>query len=523
MSDQAENSIRTPAGIMRERDPVRHEEALAQWEERAAEPDADTVPGEDTPPHVVWPRNLPPKLAAALVEAQRHAKAIAKDGWNKHSEYKYGKMEDLIEGGKEAMNKAGLALIPGNLDQRRFVVGPQKVTVYDLVRDWIVIHESGATMPIHIVWPLYLQSGKRPRDKAVSAADTTMLGYLYRDLLGIPRLAADQMDARDDTGTTEPGQAPAKQAAKPKAETKPATCKTGKRGFPSKAAAKRMTASAEGDLTFYRCDDCREWHAKAKAPDKAAKASADKAAKDRAARDAKAAKAKAAYEEKAAKAKAAYEEKVAKAKAAKAAKAPPSGVNPDRTVVTSSMREQHDKDHPPPLNLDDSANERPEMEEEPKTVAGKTYGDQAEDVADESADTPELTQDETDAAILKALQMGLTPSTANKDVGVELPPDPGVDDLEGAGWPRELAEELANYDESKPVLRKPLNAITRKASELLGYDKLSKDAKAVIIPAFLAVGVDVKNKNQTTNGYQLRLWALAVASIANADEELATA
>ena len=151
------------------------------------------------------------------------------------------------------------------------------------------------------------------------------------------------------------------------------------------------------------------------------------------------------------------------------------------------------------------------------TEAGQTYGDKADAVAEEQR--AELTDEELDAEVVKALRMGLTPSTTNEQLVVALPPDPSIDDLEGAGWPRELAEELANYAATAPVLRKPLNAITRKASELLGYDKMNKEAKAILIPAFLDVGVDVKKKSQTTNGYQLRLWALAVASIANADDE----
>lgn len=485
---------------------------------------------------------LPPALAAALVQAQKNAKAIGKSSKNTVHDYDYTSMDDLIEGGKVALNDAGLAIIPGSLWQERFTVGANNATAYNLERLWMVVHESGAVLQIKVSWPLYLQNGKRPRDKAVSAADTTALGYLYRDLLAIPRLAADQMDARDDTGTTEPGADPNESGPHRKREEakapKPSTpkCKSGKRGYQSKVAARRAHSTSSARLRIYRCPDCHEWHVTNDEKNKPAEAKAS-------GRAAAAAKAKPPTKKKADPPKAKPEpppEPAADAPAPSADETTPttSGVSDSSSEPTDAetAAEVSQSDLQPETSSDEAAavEATPEPEspvqdlpgegettKRGKTDLGQTYGDKAADVAEEQR--AELSDEELDAEVRKALALGITPSTTNDELIVDLPPNPGADDLEAAGWPREIAEELANYEEADPISRKVLNVITRKAAELLGYNKLSKEAKAILIPAFLDVGIDVKNTNRTTNGYQLRLWALAIATIANADEEVGAA
>jgi len=446
--------------------------------------DAESTPtatdAELEEPRIELLGELPPALAAGLVAAQKHAHAVVKAAENEAHSYAYTRMEDLIEGGKDALNASGLALIPGDLDQRRFEVGEKRTTNYDLVRRWMIVHESGAVLHLRIFWPLYLQSGKRARDKAVSAADTTMLGYLYRDLLGIPRLAQDQMDARDDRGSTEPGQAGSEKPApepkpSPPAKPKPAAEKPAAKPKPKPAAEKPKGKPA----------------AKPKPPAKGKpKGKGKPAAKPKG--------------------------KPAAKPKGKVNEAKPAEVAEEEAEERAAIQEEGETpavEAKPETGTGDGGTTK-----RGKTDQGQTYGDKAEEVA--AAQQAELTDDELDAEVTKALAMGITPSTTNDALIVDLPSDPTAADLEGAGWPEEVADELEGFGETEPVARKSLNAITRQAAELLGMS--FKEAKPLILPAFIDVGVDVKKKG-VPNGYQLRLWCLAIAAIASADTEEAEA
>ena len=97
--------------------------------------------------------------------------------------------------------------------------------------------------------------------------------------------------------------------------------------------------------------------------------------------------------------------------------------------------------------------------------------------------------------------------TSNDDLVVKLPADPTQDDLEGAGWPIEIAEELCTLDEAAPVKRNTVNAVTRNAIKLLGIK--AKEAKTMFADCFEALGVDVAKK-KVPNGYQLRMFGVLI-------------
>jgi len=386
---------------------------------------------------------IPPAIAGALVAAQRETRAVAKTA--EAMGYAYTKMEDLIDAGRGILNGAGLAVIPGSLLVTRFEVGDRRTTNYTAWRAWCVVHESGESYWILIDWPLYLQSGKRSRDKAVAVADTTQLGYLYRDLLAIPRLGEDQMDARDDRGTTEPGIAqdeagPHARKPSPKPKPKPAAPRPSPKPKPKPAAPSSS---------------------KPKPKPKPA-AQKKKAADDKVA--------------------ASKKRKADQAKARRAAKKKAAEVEPPAEVVDDAQ-----------------ADEAAEAA--------------AEDAAEREAIQAEATDAEADEHLRLVLATGVTPRTTNVDLTGELPADPSAADLEGSGWPLELAEELEGYGDDEPVKREALNVVTRKAAELMGLS--FKQAKPMLVPAFSGVGVELK-RNQVPNGYQLRLWCLAVAGIAAA-------
>ena len=437
---------------------------------------------------------VPPPIAAALVRAQRKVTPLGKS--KEGPGYRYTGMEDLLDLGRRLLNEQGLALIPGNLDVATEHVGDKsvktetqtiesKTIACTAVRYWILIHEDGDALTIRVSWPLYLQGGKRSRDKGTAVADTTMLGYLYRDLLSIPRLTEEQMDARDDRDTSEvaaepdePG--PHKRAAAPPPAKKKAApppdvriCDTtGKRRFGSKAAAKKANAKNAARLRFYTCTACRDWHATAAEknetkPDKAAKKAA--AERDR---------------------------------------------RPDR--VNGGTEEPEGQPEAPVEAQPERGTGTGGTTKKGKTTVGQTYGAKAEEVG--AAQAEAMSDEERDAEIRQALTAGITPSTTSDQLVVELPPDPGADDIEGAGWPREVADELVGFAESDPVPRETLNVITRKAAELMGLS--FKDAKPMLLPAFEGVGVNVK-KQQVPNGYQLRLWCVSVGGIASAHAEAA--
>jgi hypothetical protein len=162
---------------------------------------------------------LPAKLAAALVVAQKTAKAVYLDSKNEFHRYRYASAENIILSARAALNAAGLFLMTtlitiAHRELPRVVV---KKDVETHKKDEVIVrvvymlgHESGESISLDREWPAFEEPG-RPIDKAVAASITNGLAYTLRDLLLLPRDddAANDMNARDDRdhgSTSQPSQ-----------------------------------------------------------------------------------------------------------------------------------------------------------------------------------------------------------------------------------------------------------------------------------------------------------------------------
>lgn len=153
-----------------------------------------------------------PRLAGALIKAQAKCRAVEKDARNTYHKYNYASAEAIIEEAKGPLNECGLALMPVGLH----VNGHDREgeNRFELEREFLLLHESGESVPIKCHWPICPDKG-RPLDKATASADTTSLAYTLRDLLLMPRVGGDDdMSGRDDT-------------SKPAAPVKPVAAKAG--------------------------------------------------------------------------------------------------------------------------------------------------------------------------------------------------------------------------------------------------------------------------------------------------------
>jgi hypothetical protein len=170
---------------------------------------------------------VPAKLAAALVAAQRAAKAVYLDSKNEFHRYRYASAEAIILEARAALNAAGLFLMTTLItithrELPRVVVKKDNETHK---KDEVIVrvvyllgHESGESISLDREWPAFEEPG-RPIDKAVAASITNGLAYTLRDLLLLPRDddAADDMNSRDDRD-----HGSSQRPTKPNQATKPA-------------------------------------------------------------------------------------------------------------------------------------------------------------------------------------------------------------------------------------------------------------------------------------------------------------
>lgn len=139
-----------------------------------------------------------PELYAALAAARRAAPAVAKNGFNRQGNYSYAPGDDVIEACRACLAAQGLSLIPvasrlieavGGLSQgietrdgKAGYAAAQAV----LATDYALVHADGAVLMLHEETPVCPGPG-RPADKALFAAQTEQLAYLYRGILGAKR------------------------------------------------------------------------------------------------------------------------------------------------------------------------------------------------------------------------------------------------------------------------------------------------------------------------------------------------
>jgi hypothetical protein len=148
-------------------------------------------------------RTRTPGLAAGLVEAQRAAKAVAKEATNSFHKYKYASSEDVIEAARYALSVGDLALFADSATLREIIPGYGEGENYEppmfvVAVTYSLVHTSGESHRLASETPVIPEKG-RPFDKALAAAKTHDLSYTLRSLLLLPRGTDDgDVDARDD-------------------------------------------------------------------------------------------------------------------------------------------------------------------------------------------------------------------------------------------------------------------------------------------------------------------------------------
>lgn len=126
------------------------------------------------------------ELHSAVAAAINDAHAVAKSSTNSFHKYQYASAEAIIAESREHIARHGLCLIP---------TFAKHADGYYVMR-WRLCHSSGAS--IEIDTSIACEAGKgRPLDKAQAGARTTMLSYVLRDLLLLPRVE-HEVDTRDD-------------------------------------------------------------------------------------------------------------------------------------------------------------------------------------------------------------------------------------------------------------------------------------------------------------------------------------
>ena len=103
-------------------------------------------------------------LRAALVAAAAEAPAVAKDGYNQHSKYRYASSEHVLVAARPVLTRHGLAVVPR--DGRVKVLGDVTVpdgrdgtrteTLIVFEREFEVCHEGGGGMHCSSKWPFRL-------------------------------------------------------------------------------------------------------------------------------------------------------------------------------------------------------------------------------------------------------------------------------------------------------------------------------------------------------------------------------
>ena len=136
-------------------------------------------------------------LNAAILKAQRAAKAIAKGSTNEYAKYDYASADSIVEECRGPLAEAGLTVYRAAWEMNR------KDDQWFVVSYFIVSHaESGESTERAIHLPVV--SGKTPIDKAALGVLTTSLGYFLRDLLLLPRADENEIDRRNDKDTERP-------------------------------------------------------------------------------------------------------------------------------------------------------------------------------------------------------------------------------------------------------------------------------------------------------------------------------
>lgn len=163
--------------------------------------------------------SIDPALAKAIVEAQRAAQMLERDGKGDKGKYTTG--DAIAAEARRVLNLHGAAWIriglePAERGLQEAEIGKQSY-VGDVVESWAIVHESGAMLCGSSRMPVIV-SPARPHDKAVGASTTYDVGIVLRGVLCLEREDKNAIDRRPDVDDRQhQRQPPPRQPAKPMA------------------------------------------------------------------------------------------------------------------------------------------------------------------------------------------------------------------------------------------------------------------------------------------------------------------
>lgn len=154
-------------------------------------------------------RELPPKLAAAIVAAQIAAGKVQMLGYNGQIKKNYATSDDIGAAAKSALNGAGAAFVRMGTHLEKAALADYDLGnqgyVGDVHERWMIVHESGPAIFGSAVMPVIVSKG-RPHEKAVSASQTYLAGVNFRGALGLEREEKNNaVDSREDGGDSRTG------------------------------------------------------------------------------------------------------------------------------------------------------------------------------------------------------------------------------------------------------------------------------------------------------------------------------
>lgn len=167
---------------------------------------------------------IPPiaKVTGAISSVMREIGPVEKSGFNQFHNYKYPKMEDILQALVPLMGKNGIVVFQSEVERETIEDG----TVLAVRYEFMIAHESGEIWPWRI-----LQTGVSKcrdsrggyDDKAANKAHTAARKYFLMSLFQIPTGEIHDADRGDNDGDT-PGRKPASRSPAKEAPAKePAT------------------------------------------------------------------------------------------------------------------------------------------------------------------------------------------------------------------------------------------------------------------------------------------------------------
>ena len=156
-------------------------------------------------------------IAKAIAGVMKEISPVQKEGTHDHFNFKYAKMQDLMQELTPLMGKHGLAIIPTELEKSW--VDKQYVSVRYA---FTIIHESGEVWPERPEWTgmsLALTNNGKVDDKCLNKCATAARKYFLLALFNIPTADVDDSDKGHNDAPKSPPAPPPKPVAGAKPHT----------------------------------------------------------------------------------------------------------------------------------------------------------------------------------------------------------------------------------------------------------------------------------------------------------------